>query len=326
MKNFKVLIMIMLIAMLTFLSCESDGGGESNGSDNVDVYTVSFDKQSGTGGTDSVTVVYGSVMPSALSPTRTNYIFIGYWDAISDGTQYYNADMTSARDWDKEENSILYARWAINKSTRSITGFTFQLSLVSTIIDENTHTIIVSVPWFTDLTSLTPVITHTGASITPASGDEIDLSTPQIYTVTSADGMIQSYTVTVTKKEYQLRERGPAGGWIFYINSSAMTDGWKYLEAAPADSEFVDRWDSAYNCCLTLNINGFEDWFLPGYDQLNLMYANLKQYGVGGFVVGYYWSSVNLTDGTSWRQSFNDGVQNTVYTNRLNRVRAIRAF
>jgi hypothetical protein len=35
---------------------------------------------------------------------------------------------------------------------------------------------------------------------------------------------------------YQLRDRGPAGGWIFYINPNVATDGWTYLEAAPSDS------------------------------------------------------------------------------------------
>jgi hypothetical protein len=46
--------------------------------------------------------------------SRTGYTFIGYWDTAgtSGGTQYYNADMTSARTWNKvDETVILYARW-----------------------------------------------------------------------------------------------------------------------------------------------------------------------------------------------------------------------
>lgn len=35
-----------------------------------------------------------------------------------------------------------------------------------------------------------------------------------------------------------LRDIGPAGGYIFYINPNAATDGWKYLEAAPESTEF----------------------------------------------------------------------------------------
>lgn len=34
---------------------------------------------------------------------------------------------------------------------------------------------------------------------------------------------------------YKLRDRGPAGGWIFYINPNYREDGWRYLEAAPED-------------------------------------------------------------------------------------------
>ncbi len=36
---------------------------------------------------------------------------------------------------------------------------------------------------------------------------------------------------------YNLRDRGPAGGWIFYINPNWERDGWKYLEAAPTDAD-----------------------------------------------------------------------------------------
>ncbi len=36
-----------------------------------------------------------------------------------------------------------------------------------------------------------------------------------------------------------LRDRGPAGGIIFYINPDAGKDGWKYLEAAPETTEFT---------------------------------------------------------------------------------------
>src|SRR5688572_269315 len=34
---------------------------------------------------------------------------------------------------------------------------------------------------------------------------------------------------------YSLRDIGPAGGWIFYINPNYKTDGWRYIEAAPSD-------------------------------------------------------------------------------------------
>lgn len=60
----------------------------------------------------SVTAINGSPMPTlSCAPTRTGYVFDGYWDATSDGVKYYNADRTSARNWDKTGAQTLYAHW-----------------------------------------------------------------------------------------------------------------------------------------------------------------------------------------------------------------------
>jgi uncharacterized repeat protein (TIGR02543 family) len=80
-------------------------------------YTVTLSKQSGTGGTSSVTATYGQAMPSATMPTRTGYTFNGYFDATAAGTQYYKADGTSARTWNKTANTTLYAQWTANTYT-----------------------------------------------------------------------------------------------------------------------------------------------------------------------------------------------------------------
>ncbi len=81
-------------------------------------YSVTLNKQDGNGGTNSVTVTYGSAMPSATAPNKTGYTFNGYYDAISGGTQYYTSDMTSARNWDKTSSDpTLYARWTVKTYT-----------------------------------------------------------------------------------------------------------------------------------------------------------------------------------------------------------------
>ncbi len=51
----------------------------------IDSYAITFDKQSGTGGSDSVTATFGSAMPTASAPTRSGYVFAGYFDAVSGG-------------------------------------------------------------------------------------------------------------------------------------------------------------------------------------------------------------------------------------------------
>jgi hypothetical protein len=58
--------------------------------------------------------------------------------------------------------------------------------------------IAVTVPYGTPVTGLVPAITHTGAGISPASGEARDFTTPVSYTVTAADGSTVTYTVTVT--------------------------------------------------------------------------------------------------------------------------------
>jgi hypothetical protein len=59
-------------------------------------------------------------------------------------------------------------------------------------------TISLTLPFGTDVSSIAPVITHTGTSIQPASGQARNFSTPQTYTVTAQDGTTREYTVTVT--------------------------------------------------------------------------------------------------------------------------------
>jgi uncharacterized repeat protein (TIGR02543 family) len=46
-------------------------------------------------------------------PTRAGYTFQGYYDAATEGTKYYNADGSSAKNWDKTAAANLYAQWSI---------------------------------------------------------------------------------------------------------------------------------------------------------------------------------------------------------------------
>lgn len=80
--------------------------------------TITFDSNGGVGGPSPVTATKDEEMPSIASslPSRTGHTLKGYYDAESGGTKYYNADGTSAKDWDKDDAEYtLYAQWTANK-------------------------------------------------------------------------------------------------------------------------------------------------------------------------------------------------------------------
>ncbi|MBP3966683.1 InlB B-repeat-containing protein [Paenibacillus lignilyticus] len=73
---------------------------------------VTLDDNGGSGGNGGVTATYDQPMPAATVPSQAGYTFVGYFDQTSGGTKYYNADMSSAKNWDKTDSSVtLYAVW-----------------------------------------------------------------------------------------------------------------------------------------------------------------------------------------------------------------------
>ena len=141
-------------------------------------------------------------------------------------------------------------------------------------------------------------------------------------------------------KTYQIGERGPAGGIVFYDKGN-FSDGWRYLEAAPADTEIKNlRWGAygkdvtgtrtdlgagksntqiiiqylrgnnesgrAAQVCAQLNTGGFTDWFLPSREELQWMFLNLHKKGFGGFKNERYWSSSQVNANTAWYLHFGE--------------------
>ena len=208
--------------------------------------------------------------------------------------------------------------------------------------------------------------------------------------------------------DYKIGDEGPAGGIIFY-DKGEYSDGWRYLEAAPADLWIVDgvpaldltfdeyyadeyyqvfgyyRKDASSNnmyvngketlgnyskaeeltgtgigagkkntellakamgdktyytmgakkvvyaakLCHDLVFNGFDDWFLPSKDELNLLYVNLCKNDLGDFDEDSYWSSseTDFSADYAWRQQFYGGGQQSYGTrDYAHRIRPIRAF
>ncbi len=156
---------------------------------------------------------------------------------------------------------------------------------------------------------------------------------------------------------YSVGDTGPAGGKIFYENANYVTDGWRYLEAAPSDLSVTYKWgdtatsvttgtaigtgksntaaivealdgagfteDYAAKACADYSSGGKDDWFLPSKDELNELY---KQKNTVGVASNIYWSSSEYSASTAWVQSFGSGSQANGDKNYDRRVRAVRAF
>lgn len=76
---------------------------------------------------------------------------------------------------------------------------------------------------------------------------------------------------------------------------------------------------------ITVNGHTYNDWYLPSYEELNLLYSN--RLAIGRFVNAYYWSSSETDDLYACRKLFSYGNR---YCNRPKTdalyVRAIRSF
>ncbi len=86
-------------------------------------FTITFNKQSGSGGSSTATATYGQALPTITIPTRNGYKFEGYFSSTGgSGTKYYNADGTSATTWSQTSSITLYAYWSIPPTTLTISG------------------------------------------------------------------------------------------------------------------------------------------------------------------------------------------------------------
>jgi hypothetical protein len=170
---------------------------------------------------------------------------------------------------------------------------------------------------------------------------------------------------TEQEEQYRIGDMGPAGGIIFYIRNSDV-DGWRYLEAAPPQTEFRAPWGIVFSdglivpsflatktdlgtgrentadiidhfqiqgpaiaaqLCRSFNYGGYTDWFLPSKDELVVMYTNLAANGLGGFRREPYWSSTESSYRFAFFQSFREGKQFFNGEKTMPMyVRAIRAF
>jgi hypothetical protein len=230
---------------------------------------------------------------------------------------------------------------SIDVSTYKGVDLFFQGNKIATLWDNDTHTIPIENPgvYSLHLVLINKDEKTTSVTITSRGVTKVDFT------------KIESY--------FPIGGNGPAGGIVFY-DKGRYSDGWRYLEAAPARVEFRAAWGAdgnnvsgtmtdvgsgnrntqiivvrlrslgesnrAAQICAAMDINGYKDWFLPSRDELRLMYTNLKQKGLGEFSNNWYWSSSDYNIYYAGIQDFSNGVLRSGEKNETNSVRAVRAF
>jgi hypothetical protein len=163
---------------------------------------------------------------------------------------------------------------------------------------------------------------------------------------------------------YNIGDTGPAGGIIFY-DKKVFSNGWRYMEAIPAEMEFTAQWgtentivktetavgtgkrntqlivealkklkqnDRAAELSMLMEYGGYKDWFLPSMDEMGLMFENLWENDLGDFSDGWYWSSSEFDSHggvCAWALNFKEAKWEAWYYNtqgRKNYTRNVRAI
>jgi hypothetical protein len=81
---------------------------------------------------------------------------------------------------------------------------------------------------------------------------------------------------------------------------------------------------AAGKMCWNAVINGFDDWFMPSKDEMNIMYTNLTPLGLGNFSPEWYWSSTEASNANAWRKHMSAGNIEVNGKSLLCKVRAVR--
>lgn len=167
-----------------------------------------------------------------------------------------------------------------------------------------------------------------------------------------------SYGVQKSFTTKELIEIGAkyAGGIIFYLDASKIHG----LVCAETDQTTMAKWGcsskdipgalgievgkgqanttailnscsdyyTAADICNRLSLNGYDDWFLPSINELELMYINIHAKGKGGFTQTVYWSSTQTAGNSTYAQTVHFYGGNTQSGGKDNQsyVRAVRAF
>ena len=152
-------------------------------------------------------------------------------------------------------------------------------------------------------------------------GEIKSISTTSNITTSKPESSSVSTNVSTSKNTttygYNIGDTGPGGGTIYHIG------GLYIYEVSPILGEC--DWETAKELVNNYRGGGYDDWYLPGRQDLMLIYKDLK---LTGFLhdSSWTWSSQVAVYNSAYYLSFSLGTESYTNINNLRSVRAIRKF
>ncbi len=237
----------------------------------ANTYTVTLDKQIGSGGTASVPATYNNNMPPIEVPTRNGYTFGGYYDQTDGaGTQYYSANGSSASVWDKAVATTLYAKWTAKTYTITFNanggagGTCQELEYGATIV--------------------VPTVTREGYTFSGWS--------PSVPATVSGDATyvahwtVNKYTITFDANDGEGGSSTEMDYGAAIVAPTVTREGYTFSGWQPAvpdtvpasNATYVAQWIADLRFTITFEVEGGE-FADPGTNSVNTVYTNGCAYG-----------------------------------------------
>ena len=312
-------------------------------------YVLRFDDQGATTSSDPATItLYPPAAPLGSlpsEPAKTGYDFGGWYTAPAGGGEAFSEATVV------ESSLSLFAKWSPKVFTVSFdeqsptTGtnpaamtYTYPATIIDSLPTAPTKTSFVFGGWYTG----------TGGSGTRyLIGSEVTSS-------------LALFAYWASPDSFLVGQVGPSGGKVFYDKGS-YSNSWRYLEAAPADMPNTNgyRWGVnnisigvtsgaigagkantdtlvstqgteelyAAKACADYAYGGYDDWFLPSLYELDALYT--QRQSMGGYTVGYYYSSTEFSASYADIHHFDTGsldYSGQVWKSQPCAVRPVRQF